>query len=147
MVYFELGELVKGLHAVKARDVDVGANKNKLMFVLHTSKTHNKGVKPQVIKIKSIHSDKNAEHKQNMKYCPFNAIKQYVQIRQKYVGDEKFFVFRDRSLVTQYQSRAVLAQAIAHNRLDPSHYSSQGFCAGRSSDLLDLGLSVKQSKN
>ena len=35
---FRVGELTSGTHPVKARDVHVGSNKNKLLFVLYTSK-------------------------------------------------------------------------------------------------------------
>ena len=35
-----IGELTSGPHVVKACDVHLGRNKNKMMFVLHTSKTH-----------------------------------------------------------------------------------------------------------
>ena len=48
---FRIGELTDSAHAVKAEDVHVGVNKDKPMFVLHTSKTHNRGSKPQIIKI------------------------------------------------------------------------------------------------
>ena len=39
---FRIGELTaaSGNHAVLAKDIHIGRNKNKLMFVLHTSKTH-----------------------------------------------------------------------------------------------------------
>ena len=46
---FRIGELTQSLHVVKAADVHVGENKNKLMFILHMSKTHSKGDKLQII--------------------------------------------------------------------------------------------------
>ena len=50
---FRIGELTFSEHVVKAVDVHVGTNKDKLMFVLHSSKTHSRGMKPQIIKISS----------------------------------------------------------------------------------------------
>ena len=44
---FRVGELAKGDHPVLAKDVELATNKKKMRFVLHTSKTHNKGSPPQ----------------------------------------------------------------------------------------------------
>ena len=49
---FRSGEVTKSPHVVKAKDVYIADNKPKFMFVLHSSKTHGKGNKPQIIKIK-----------------------------------------------------------------------------------------------
>ena len=48
---FRIGEMCKSPHALLTKDVHIGRNKNKMMFLLHSSKTHTKGDKPQVIKI------------------------------------------------------------------------------------------------
>ena len=40
---FRVGELTESEHVVKARDVHIALNKDKLMFILHTSKTHTRG--------------------------------------------------------------------------------------------------------
>ena len=51
--YFGLlrvGEITSGSHPVKVIDVQVADNKPKMLFILHTSKTHGKGSKPQMIK-------------------------------------------------------------------------------------------------
>ena len=37
---FHIGELASSTHPVKAKDVHIGTNKNKLLFMLYTSKTH-----------------------------------------------------------------------------------------------------------
>ena len=79
---FRVGELTSGPHAVKAKDVHVGRNKNKLMFVLHTSKTHWKDADPQIIKINSVDYDPSG-HKhipgtdtiQDDSLCPFVILK------------------------------------------------------------------------
>ena len=48
---FRVGELTLSEHVVKAVDVHQGKNKDKLLFVLHTSKTHTRESKPQTITI------------------------------------------------------------------------------------------------
>ena len=56
MAYFRLfrmGELTSGDHPVLAKDVHLGLNKRKVLFILRTSKTHWKNERPQSIKISS----------------------------------------------------------------------------------------------
>ena len=56
---FRIGELVESKHVVKAKDVHIAKFKSKLKFVLHTSKTHGWGDKPQIIKISSSFFQEN----------------------------------------------------------------------------------------
>ena len=51
---FRVGKVTKGPHVVKVVDMLIATNKDKLMFILCTSKTHNKGNKPQIIKVKAV---------------------------------------------------------------------------------------------
>ena len=56
VAYFGLlraGEVAKGCHAILARNVHIGVNKKKILFILQTSKTHGEGAKPQRIKLSS----------------------------------------------------------------------------------------------
>ena len=48
---FRIGEIAASQHIIKAKDVHVRMNKNKLMFVLHTSKTHNRSNKHKSLKL------------------------------------------------------------------------------------------------
>ena len=48
---FRISELTLSQHVLKARDVHIAINKPKLLFVLHSSKTHGRGDMPQMIKI------------------------------------------------------------------------------------------------
>ena len=48
---FRIGEITQSPHTIKAKDVHKCENKNKLLFVLYTSKTHGLGSKPQKISI------------------------------------------------------------------------------------------------
>ena len=74
---FRVGELTKGDHPVLARNVQIGKNKNKMLFILRTSKTHWIDAKPQLIKIassKACNSDNNT-------HCPFQLLRIYLQLR------------------------------------------------------------------
>ena len=51
---FRVGELTNGNHFVRASNVHIGINKNKILFILHSSKTHDIWNHPQKIKIKAI---------------------------------------------------------------------------------------------
>ena len=42
-----VGEVAKGEHPVLAKDVHIGTNKDKILFILRSSKTHCEGDKPQ----------------------------------------------------------------------------------------------------
>ena len=48
-----IGELVEGSHTVKASNIHIGVNKNKIMIVLYSSKTHGRDSYPQKIKMTS----------------------------------------------------------------------------------------------
>ena len=46
-----ISEVAEGPHAIRATDVHIAQNKKKILFVLRSSKTHGKDVKPQFVKI------------------------------------------------------------------------------------------------
>ena len=139
-----IGEITLSLHVLKAKDVHMGSNKNKLLFILHSSKTHTKGCKPQQIKIDEVRSKPRSTASRCKILCPFKLLKTYLTLRLPYVSDqEAFFVFKDRSPVKPYQFRRILRQAILFNNLNPSYYSAQGLRSGRATDLLDMGVSVE----
>ena len=50
---FRVGELTLSQHVITVNNIHIGVNKKKMMFVLRTSKTHWKDVKPQIVKISS----------------------------------------------------------------------------------------------
>ena len=80
---FRIAEITTSAHVVKAADVHVGTNKKKLMFILRSSKTHNKGVKPQIIKIVATQDQrqKGAVSAYQTTTCPFVIIRHYLAIR------------------------------------------------------------------
>ena len=128
---------------VKSADVFIGTNKQKLLFILQSSKTHNKGSKPQKIKISSSSQAKTVNT-----HCPFELIRKFIKVRCKQVDSvEQFFIFRDRSDVKPNHFRCVLRSILKRIGLNPSLYGSHGFPAGRSKDLFQMGLSVESIKN
>ena len=123
------------------------------MFILHTSKTHWKDVKPQIVKINSLGKVKQSYIKQNeAKYkdssiCPFTILQNYLQVRKKRNDDtEQFFVFSDRTPVEPNHMRAVLKAAVKLIGLNSDLYSVSGFRSGRASDLVSMKIDLPTVK-
>ena len=73
-----------GNHAVKVGDVQIGQNKKKFMFVLRSSKTHNSGNTPQIIKISSTKKKGNTQRTNRLELpCPFDLLHQYSRCRTR----------------------------------------------------------------
>ena len=138
---FCIREMTFSQHVVKARDVHVATNKPKILFILHTSKTHGKGDKPQMIKLTGSTLQKCDP------LCPFSRLIDYIGARKNYIHDaEQFFIFRDQTVVMPTHFRKLLKDLLVRAQLDPSLYGVHGMHAGRSCDLLDMGLSVETIK-
>ena len=93
---FRVGELTNSPHVVKACDIHIGQNKNKLLFVLRSSKTHDEGNKPQIIKINSVSCGTlgSKVNKPDREWYPFWMLKKYIAHRKHFIDDEEpFFVF------------------------------------------------------
>ena len=132
---FRIGELASGTHPIHARDVHVGVNKDKLMFVLRTSKTHWTDQKPQVVKISSFKINKIKEPVTI--YCPYQLLRNYVAVRRTYkLKTEPFFIFRDRSPVPAHVVRTVLKNTLEKAGFERNLYNFQSFRIGRASDLV-----------
>ena len=125
-------------HAVKACNVHAAMNKNKLMIVLYTSKTHGAESRPQKIKITA--NDKADSMKNSFKtrnFCPFKLVNDYISARGPYQEDyEQFFVFKDGSNVTATHAREVLKLALDKLGLDKFLYGMHSLRVGRASDLV-----------
>ena len=149
---FRVGEVTRSTHRVCACDVQIGQNKNKLIFILRSSKTHNQSDKPQIIKISAImqnrrHTLEQTTHCESDVFCPFQMLKQFISMCGQYVTDEEpFFIFRDHSPVLPSHFRWVLKKCITLIGLDPKLYCLHGMHAGRASDLLHMGVSVETIK-
>ena len=145
---FRICELTKtdSNHAVKAKDVHVAENKNKIMLILRSSKTHTKGMRPQKIKIVA-NSDEASGNYKNKYFCPFSLTREYMQLRGSYNSDdEQFFIFRDRSHVTAENARQVLKSMISRLGLDEQLYGFHSLRIGRTSDLIKFSYSLEQVK-
>ena len=129
---FRIGELTSGSHPVKAKDVHIGHNKDKLLFVLYTSKTHGWESRPQKIKITAV----NHKNKGITYFCPFNLARQYLALRGNFFEDNKpFFIFRDRSPVLPQQVRRLMKSSIESVNLNSKNYGFHSLRIGRSSDM------------
>ena len=144
--YFGLlrvGEVTKSKHVILAKDVHLGINKQKMMFILHSSITHMKCDKPQIIKITSVPLSK----KQQLilkQHCPYHILHEYLLFHDSFrKQDEQFFIFRDRSGVSTANFRDTLHRCLTSANFDSENYSIHSFRAGRSCDLLRKGVSVE----
>ena len=134
---FRIGEIAKGEHTILAKDVYLGENKRKLLFVLHTSKMHTKGDKPQNVKIA-------ASRTSNQQFCPFKIIEKYMRIRKPFTSlTEPFFVFKDHSPVTPEVFRNLLKSLLTKLGEDSEQFNCHSFRIGRSQDLSKLGVSIE----
>ena len=135
---FRISEITAGPHAVQARDVHIGVNKNKMMFLLRTSKTHNPGDKPQIIKISAERESSTPN------WCPFKLLKDFLRIRGKRINEtEEFFIFRDHTPVKPDCFRKILKKLLKVNGFENRLYSSHSLRAGRACQLFEMGISVE----
>ena len=127
----EGGEVTDSEHSIRVKNTHIRTNKDKILLVLDSSKTHNKGDKPQKIKISSIPvmarmkpGDCTTFTVKITKYCPFNLIKAYISSRPKAKSEmENFFVFSDGSLIKPENVRSMLKLMIEHLKLDSTFYN------------------------
>ena len=137
-----VGELAESNHVVKACNIHIGQNKDKIMLVLYSSKTHGKRHCPQKIKISAL--PKVGTNVSNF-FCPFQLIRSFLRIRGEYANDEEqFFIFRDKSPVTPVNVRSVLRTMLKHLNLDSSKSNTHSLRSGRTSDLYKMGIPIEK---
>ena len=144
-----VGEPTLSPHGITVNNVHVGTNKKKLLFILKSSKTHNKGDKPQCIKIASapIPSQKSGNNWDKTWFWPFKLLNDYIAIQPPATNcEEMFFVFSDNSPVQSFQLRAILRQMISRLNLEPKLYNVHSFRSGWCHDLMKYGVSVETIK-
>ena len=143
---FRRGELTASPHSILAQNVHIGVNKNKLLVLLESSKTHCKGDPLKFIKINSTPMNKFANNHSN-KYCPFIILKSYIKARpQSRHTNEEFFVFSDNSPLKADTLRSVLWKTLSNIGLQANLYNIHSYRIRRCADLLKLGLSVEMIK-
>ena len=148
-----IGELTQSPHVILARDRQIGDNKDKILFVLRLSKTHDKGNHPQFVKLTRSSSKTDRQQIEKQKHmnklivCPFKLIKRYLEVRKKATRvDEQFFIFSDGSAVCAWHVRNVLKLVIRLIGINPDLYSCHSLRIGRASDLLRMGCSAETVK-
>ena len=146
---FRISEVAQGQHQVLARDVHIGDNKKKFLFILRWSKTHCLQSHPQMVKILSTSLTKQKAYRKvahNMP-CPYQLLKDYSRIRGGYTSDvEPYFVYADKSPVPPRRVSNCLKNMLKAISVDPSLYGTHSLRSGRTCDLFQLGLSVKTIK-
>ena len=141
-----VGELTYSQHVLKARDVHIAKNKDKMLLVLYSSKTHDASNKPQKIKITSNKSEASGCYK-NRNFCLFNVVRSYIKLRQPYVEtSEQFFIHRDGQPVLAEQARKIPREAISVIGLDSKLYDMHSLHIGRTTDLIKYGNSIDEMK-
>ena len=143
-----VGELTFSQHCVKAKDIHMGMNKDKILIVLHLSKTHGVESRPQKIKISSVQDGNSFNRfRVDRHFCPFSIVNEYLLLRGNYAQDgDELFVFRDRSVVLPTQARKTLKLALTNLNLDSECYDMHSLRIGRASDMIRYGYSIDQVK-
>ena len=74
-----IGEVTKSQCVIKAKDVHIATNKDKILLVLYSSKTHDKGNRPQKIKITSNKQERTGSYI-HRHFCPFKLMRAYISL-------------------------------------------------------------------
>ena len=147
---FRAGELTVSQHihhTMRACNVHMGVNKEKLLVVLYTSKTHDRSQVPQKIEITSNKSEKSGYY-QKRNFCPFTLVNRFIEIRGDFnTDDEPFFVFSDGAPVYATQVRKILKEALKSLGLNERLYNLHSMRAGRSTDLAKFNFSISEIKS
>ena len=139
-----IGEIARSNHTIKAKNVHLAENKNKIKIFLYTSKMHGMESLPQKIRIEGLDSSKL---KQKRHFCPFKIMKNYLIVQGNYLSEtEQFFVFQGHIPLEQIHVRVMLAKIIKNLGLNAHLYQFHGIRAGRATDLSRWGFSIEQIK-
>ena len=143
---FRIGELAASDHSVKAKDVHISTNKDKILMVLYSLKTHGRESQPQKIRIQACDQGLSSTNKRKF-FCPFTLMCTYFQLRGRY-DDEKeiFFVFRDGSPVTMVEARKTLRDLLLQLGLNCTMYGFHSFRVGRATDMMKWNYKFEQIK-
>ena len=144
LAYYRLmrvGEISCSPHNVRAVDIHIASNKDKILILLYSSKTHDESTRPQEINIST--SEESGKH--HKFFCPFKTLHTYIQIRGNEVltDEEAFLVYSDKSPLSAANVRKVLQKLINNLKLDPSLYNFKSLRIGRATDLLKFGFNIE----
>ena len=140
-----VSEITESQHTLKACNVHVGNNKDKILLVLYSSKTHGDESGPQKIKISAVGTpDRRLS---NSNFCPFTMVVDYMKMRGPYqTATDPFFFYSDNTVVKPTQFRNTLRTILDNLNLDSSLYDVHRFRSGRTCDLAKFGYSIEQIK-
>ena len=139
-----VSELSKGAHPVRAKDVHAADDKEKILIILFSSKTHGLYSRPQRIK---IWADEQQDSSKQSSFSPFQIAREFSRARGGYIkDDEPFFIFSDRSPVEPKHVRWTLKKLLRRLKLNDKLYNTHSFRIGRATDLEKSGLSVDEIK-
>ena len=132
---------------LKAVNVHIATNKNKMLLILYSSKTHSKANYPQQVKIAALMTEGKNVSLTNMLSCPFEILRQYLKVQGGYTDTkENFFVFKDYSPVKATHMRNTLHNCLHNLNLNDTLYNCHSLRIGRSCDLFKLGHSIDEIK-
>ena len=132
--------MTKSPHTMKAKDVHIASNKNKILVILHTSKTHRKDSFLQTIKIEA-----SVNRVTKSFFCPFKPLRSYLESRGGYIAEtEEFFVFSDRSPVQADNLRSTLKRALKNLGLRPELYNTHSLRIGKATEMMAANYNISQ---
>ena len=138
-----IGEITKSEHVVKAKDVFLSENTEKVSLILYTSKTHDRSSRPQIIK---IFADNERQDQQN--FNPVETIKGYLSNRPAYKSNkEQFLVFNNNAPLLDTHVRVLLKELLRTLNLDADLYNTHSFRIGQATDLRKNKVPVDNIKN
>ena len=130
-------------HQILAGNIHKGRNKEKVLILLNSSKTHDESHEPQAVRISRDVIDKKELHM----FSPFEITQNYLDCRGGYYNDdEPYFILPDGTPLSSQQLRKVLKKLLTKLDLDASLYDTHSFRIGRATDLLKYGYSVERIK-
>ena len=156
---FRVGELTMGDHVIRAANVHEGKNKDKILIVLYSSKTHGKESYPQKVKIigketieVTSHTNKTYRKSvikttQSARFCPVEWLLYYIQLRgESNSPHEPLFIFHDKTPLLARQMRTILRSTLKNLNLEAELYDTHSLRIGRATDLYKQGTSVEGIK-
>ena len=143
----QISEACAGPHVIKAMNVNVGINKQKIMLILYTSKMHGEESYPQEIKIMAKEQGSMGRKLIQRNFCPFDLVRHYMHTRRQVtLCTEQFFVFKDKSPISANHARNLLKISISNLGLNPEFYGMHSFRIGRCSDMIKYGATIEEAK-
>ena len=96
-----VGEVTYSPHILKAKNVHMATNKDKLLMILYSSKTHDLRHRPQKIKITSnkSYSTGKIAHRH---FCPFKVLRTYIVLRGNYCENDEPSLFLEMANLSNH---------------------------------------------